>query len=94
MIQLLRVGTGENLLEHLFGRVRKSPLNDPNQRASLPHRFDGAYLTLRAADPPGDLAAYEGDRLVTLVQHGRIVSRVEAAQETAPAASRLATDGP
>ncbi|MET9830317.1 SpoIIE family protein phosphatase [Streptomyces sp. NPDC006385] len=49
-------------------RVRK-PDNGPELFRALALKAAYPSVALRAADPPGDLAAYEGDRLVTLCVH-------------------------
>ncbi|MFE0256254.1 SpoIIE family protein phosphatase [Streptomyces sp. NPDC059010] len=49
-------------------RTRK-PDNGPELFRALALKAAYPSVALRAADPPGDLAAYEGDRLVTLCVH-------------------------
>ncbi|MFE3637915.1 SpoIIE family protein phosphatase [Streptomyces cellostaticus] len=49
-------------------RVRR-PDNGPELFRALALRAAHPTVALRAADPPGDLTSYEGDRLVTLCVH-------------------------
>jgi len=49
-------------------RVRR-PDNGPELFRALALRAAHPTVALRAADPPGDLASYDGDRLVTLCVH-------------------------
>ncbi|KMS68316.1 PAS/PAC sensor protein [Streptomyces viridochromogenes] len=49
-------------------RMRK-PDNGPELFRALALKAAYPSVALRAADPPGDLAAYDGDRLVTLCVH-------------------------
>jgi PAS domain S-box-containing protein len=49
-------------------RLRR-PDNGPEIFRALALKAAHPTVALRAADPPGDLAAYEGDRLVTLCVH-------------------------
>ncbi|MDF3142614.1 MULTISPECIES: SpoIIE family protein phosphatase [unclassified Streptomyces] len=49
-------------------RMRK-PDNGPELFRALALKASYPSVALRAADPPGDLAAYDGDRLVTLCVH-------------------------
>ncbi|AGS67529.1 SpoIIE family protein phosphatase [Streptomyces collinus] len=51
-----------------FRRVRR-PENGPELFRALALKAAHPTVALRAADPPGDLAAYDGDRLVTLCVH-------------------------
>ncbi|GGU97261.1 hypothetical protein GCM10010260_36310 [Streptomyces filipinensis] len=50
------------------GRMRRRG-NGPEIFRALALKAAHPTVALRAADPPGDLAAYEGDRLVTLCVH-------------------------
>ncbi|MEV6837804.1 SpoIIE family protein phosphatase [Streptomyces sp. NPDC051133] len=62
-------------------RRMRRPDNGPELFRALALKADHPTDALRAADPPGDLATYDGDRLVTLCVHtGRpvLVPRVEA----------------
>ncbi|MFF7238030.1 SpoIIE family protein phosphatase [Streptomyces collinus] len=59
-----------DVLDHAlaFRRVRR-PENGPELFRALALKAAHPTVALRAADPPGDLAAYDGDRLVTLCVH-------------------------
>ncbi|WP_432156420.1 MULTISPECIES: SpoIIE family protein phosphatase [unclassified Streptomyces] len=50
-------------------RRTRSPDNGPELFRALALKAAHPTVALRAADPPGDLASYEGDRLVTLCVH-------------------------
>ncbi|MEU6547601.1 SpoIIE family protein phosphatase [Streptomyces sp. NPDC046859] len=50
-------------------RRTRRPQNGPELFRALALKSAHPSAALRAADPPGDLAAYEGDRLVTLCVH-------------------------
>ncbi|MFE9022761.1 SpoIIE family protein phosphatase [Streptomyces sp. NPDC007808] len=50
-------------------RRKRRPDNGPELFRALALKAAYPSVALRAADPPGDLAAYEGDRLVTLCVH-------------------------
>ncbi|MGW1951152.1 SpoIIE family protein phosphatase [Streptomyces sp. NPDC001920] len=50
-------------------RRKRRPDNGPEFFRALALKAAYPSVALRAADPPGDLAAYEGDRLVTLCVH-------------------------
>ncbi|MFG3023613.1 SpoIIE family protein phosphatase [Streptomyces sp. NPDC048254] len=50
-------------------RRSRRPENGPELFRALALEAAHPTVALRAADPPGDLAAYEGDRLVTLCVH-------------------------
>ncbi|MFJ4364817.1 SpoIIE family protein phosphatase [Streptomyces chartreusis] len=50
-------------------RRMRQPDNGPELFRALALKSSYPSAALRAADPPGDLAAYEGDRLVTLCVH-------------------------
>ncbi|MGW1003703.1 SpoIIE family protein phosphatase [Streptomyces sp. NPDC002520] len=50
-------------------RRTRRPDNGPELFRALALRASHPTVALRAADPPGDLAAYDGDRLVTLCVH-------------------------
>ncbi|MFG2359298.1 SpoIIE family protein phosphatase [Streptomyces sp. NPDC048521] len=50
-------------------RRLRTPDNGPEIFRALALKAAHPTVALRAADPPGDLAAYEGDRLVTLCVH-------------------------
>jgi PAS domain S-box-containing protein len=50
-------------------RRKRKPDNGPELFRALALKAAYPSVALRAADPPGDLASYEGDRLVTLCVH-------------------------
>ncbi|MFD5518609.1 SpoIIE family protein phosphatase [Streptomyces sp. NPDC127066] len=50
-------------------RRKRRPDNGPEFFRALALKASHPTVALRAADPPGDLATYEGDRLVTLCVH-------------------------
>ncbi|MEU0965982.1 SpoIIE family protein phosphatase [Streptomyces sp. NPDC005917] len=50
-------------------RRSRRPENGPELFRALALKAAHPTVALRAADPPGDLAAYDGDRLVTLCVH-------------------------
>ncbi len=50
-------------------RRARRPSNGPEFFRALALKAAHPTVALRAADPPGDLAAYDGDRLVTLCVH-------------------------
>ncbi|MFD8733811.1 SpoIIE family protein phosphatase [Streptomyces sp. NPDC059618] len=50
-------------------RPRRRPDNGPEFFRALALKASHPTVALRAADPPGDLATYDGDRLVTLCVH-------------------------
>jgi len=50
-------------------RSSRKPDNGPELFRALALKASHPTVALRAADPPGDLAAYDGDRLVTLCVH-------------------------
>ncbi|MEV6166666.1 SpoIIE family protein phosphatase [Streptomyces sp. NPDC051954] len=50
-------------------RRKRRPDNSPEFFRALALKATHPSVALRAADPPGDLAAYDGDRLVTLCVH-------------------------
>ncbi|WP_339133596.1 SpoIIE family protein phosphatase [Streptomyces sp. f51] len=50
-------------------RPRRQPDNGPEFFRALALKASHPTVALRAADPPGDLATYDGDRLVTLCVH-------------------------
>ncbi|MEJ8671689.1 SpoIIE family protein phosphatase [Streptomyces sp. MS1.AVA.1] len=50
-------------------RRNRKPDNGPELFRALALKAAYPSVALRAADPPGDLAAYDGDRLVTLCVH-------------------------
>ncbi|WP_392959150.1 SpoIIE family protein phosphatase [Streptomyces sp. LN245] len=50
-------------------RPKRRPDNGPEFFRALALKASHPTVALRAADPPGDLATYEGDRLVTLCVH-------------------------
>ncbi|MEU6281329.1 SpoIIE family protein phosphatase [Streptomyces sp. NPDC047028] len=50
-------------------RRMRRPDNGPELFRALALKASHPTVALRAADPPGDLAAYDGDRLVTLCVH-------------------------
>ncbi|MGW7253728.1 SpoIIE family protein phosphatase [Streptomyces sp. NPDC054834] len=55
--------------EALAYRRTSKPAGGPELFRALALRASHPTVALRAADPPGDLAAYDGDRLVTLCVH-------------------------
>lgn len=55
--------------EALAYRRSSKPAGGPELFRALALRASHPTVALRAADPPGDLAAYDGDRLVTLCVH-------------------------
>jgi PAS domain S-box-containing protein len=50
-------------------RRKRRPDNGPEFFRSLALKASHPTVALRAADPPGDIAAYDGDRMVTLCVH-------------------------
>ncbi|MGW3665054.1 SpoIIE family protein phosphatase [Streptomyces sp. NPDC005141] len=50
-------------------RRKRRPDNGPEFFRALALKASHPTVALRAADPPGDLAAYDGDRMVTLCVH-------------------------
>ncbi|MEU4088364.1 SpoIIE family protein phosphatase [Streptomyces aureus] len=50
-------------------RKKRRPDNGPEFFRALALKASHPTVALRAADPPGDLATYDGDRLVTLCVH-------------------------
>src|SRR5262249_46691841 len=74
-------------------RVRR-PSNGPEVFRALALKAAHPTVALRAADPPGDLAAYEGDRLVTLCVHtGRPVLVRHVGDRDLPRIARNAEAG-
>ncbi|ANP52580.1 PAS domain S-box-containing protein [Streptomyces griseochromogenes] len=74
-------------------RVRR-PGNGPELFRALALKAAHPTVALRAADPPGDLAAYEGDRLVTLCVHtGRPVLVRHVGDQDLPRIARNAEAG-
>jgi PAS domain S-box-containing protein len=70
-------------------RPRRRPDNGPELFRALAIKAAEPTVALRAADPPGDLAAYEGDRLVTLCVHtGRPVLVRHVGDEDLPRIAR------
>ncbi|MEU5536905.1 SpoIIE family protein phosphatase [Streptomyces sp. NPDC020362] len=74
-------------------RVRQ-PDNGPELFRALALKAAHPTVALRAADPPGDLAAYDGDRLVTLCVHtGRPVLVRHVGDQDLPRIARSAEAG-
>ncbi|MFI1768282.1 SpoIIE family protein phosphatase [Streptomyces sp. NPDC020800] len=74
-------------------RVRQ-PDNGPELFRALALKAAQPTVALRAADPPGDLAAYDGDRLVTLCVHtGRPVLVRHVGDRDLPRIARNAEAG-
>ncbi|MEV0977610.1 SpoIIE family protein phosphatase [Streptomyces sp. NPDC049915] len=70
-------------------RRMREPDNGPELFRALALKADHPSVALRAADAPGDLAAYEGDRLVTLCVHtGRPVLVRYVGEEDLPRIAR------
>ncbi|MFJ3759972.1 SpoIIE family protein phosphatase [Streptomyces sp. NPDC090080] len=75
-------------------RRSRRPENGPELFRALALKADHPTVALRAADPPGDLAAYEGDRLVTLCVHtGRPVLVPHVGARDLPRIARNAQAG-
>ncbi|MEU9971391.1 SpoIIE family protein phosphatase [Streptomyces sp. NPDC051014] len=75
-------------------RRSRRPENGPELFRALALKADHPTVALRAADPPGDLAAYEGDRLVTLCVHtGRPVLVPHVGEHDLPRIARNAQAG-
>ncbi|MGW2051476.1 SpoIIE family protein phosphatase [Streptomyces sp. NPDC001858] len=67
--QLADVVAVDVLDSALACRRSRRPDNGPELFRALALKASHPTVALRAADPPGDLAAYDGDRLVTLCVH-------------------------
>ncbi len=67
--ELADVAAVDVLDSALACRRMRRPDNGPELFRALALKAAYPSVALRAADPPGDLAAYEGDRLVTLCVH-------------------------
>ncbi|MEV7320597.1 SpoIIE family protein phosphatase [Streptomyces sp. NPDC093970] len=75
-------------------RRSRRPENGPELFRALALKADHPSVALRAADPPGDLAAYGGDRLVTLCVHtGRPVLVPHVGAHDLPRIARNAEAG-
>ncbi|MCS0603123.1 SpoIIE family protein phosphatase [Streptomyces sp. LP11] len=75
-------------------RPMSRPDNGPELFRALALKASHPTVAERAADPPGDLAAYEGDRLVTLCVHtGRPVLVQRVGPEDLPRIARDAEAG-
>ncbi|MFF7754723.1 SpoIIE family protein phosphatase [Streptomyces sp. NPDC007971] len=75
-------------------RRARQPDNGPELFRALALKAAQPTVALRAADPPGDLAAYEGDRLVTLCVHtGRPVLVRHVGDRDLPRIARNAEAG-
>ncbi|MYQ48384.1 SpoIIE family protein phosphatase [Streptomyces sp. SID4985] len=75
-------------------RRTSRPDEGPELFRALALKADHSTEALGAADPPGDLAAYEGDRLVTLCVHtGRPVLVARVGPEDLPRIARDAAAG-
>ncbi|MFD7795068.1 SpoIIE family protein phosphatase [Streptomyces sp. NPDC059759] len=70
-------------------RRMRRPDNGPEFFRALALKASHPTVALRAADPPGDLAAYEGDRMVTLCVHtGRPVLVRHVGEQDLPRIAR------
>ncbi|MFE9809800.1 SpoIIE family protein phosphatase [Streptomyces sp. NPDC005227] len=70
-------------------RRMRRPDNGPEFFRALALKASHPTVALRAADPPGDLATYEGDRLVTLCVHtGRPVLVRHVGEQDLPRIAR------
>ncbi|MFF4014893.1 SpoIIE family protein phosphatase [Streptomyces sp. NPDC001843] len=75
--------------EALACRRTRKPTGGPELFRALALRASHPTVALRAADPPGDLAAYDGDRLVTLCVHtGRPVMVKHVEEKDLPRIAR------
>ncbi|MFE3167486.1 SpoIIE family protein phosphatase [Streptomyces sp. NPDC059224] len=75
-------------------RRSRRPENGPELFRALALKADHPTVALRAADPPGDLTSYEGDRLVTLCVHtGRPVLVPKVGTKDLPRIARNAEAG-
>ncbi|MET7986197.1 MULTISPECIES: SpoIIE family protein phosphatase [unclassified Streptomyces] len=70
-------------------RRKRRPDNGPEFFRALALKASHPTVALRAADPPGDLATYDGDRLVTLCVHtGRPVLVRHVGEQDLPRIAR------
>ncbi|MEV6177031.1 SpoIIE family protein phosphatase [Streptomyces sp. NPDC052016] len=92
--QLADVVAVDVLDSALACRRSRPPENGPELFRALALKSAHPTVALRAADPPGDLAAYDGDRLVTLCVHtGRPVLVRHVADRDLPRIARDAAAG-
>ncbi|MGW0707352.1 SpoIIE family protein phosphatase [Streptomyces sp. NPDC002643] len=92
--QLADVVAVDVLDSALACRRARRPDNGPELFRALALKAERPTVALRAADPPGDLAAYDGDRLVTLCVHsGRPVLVRHVGAEDLPRIARDAEAG-
>ncbi|MFF1444318.1 SpoIIE family protein phosphatase [Streptomyces sp. NPDC058295] len=92
--QLADVVAVDILDSALACRRSRRPDNGPELFRALALKSSHPTVALRAADPPGDVAAYEGDRLVTLCVHsGRPVLVRHVGEQDIPRIARDAEGG-
>ncbi|MFJ4616654.1 SpoIIE family protein phosphatase [Streptomyces sp. NPDC088812] len=92
--QLADVVAVDVLDSALSCRRARRPDNGPELFRALALKADQPTVALRAADPPGDLTAYDGDRLVTLCVHtGRPVLVPHVGERDLPRIARDAEAG-
>jgi PAS domain S-box-containing protein len=92
--QLADVVAVDVLDSALACRRARRPDNGPELFRALALKAAQPTVALRAADPPGDLASYEGDRLVTLCVHtGRPVLVRHVCDKDLPRIARDAEAG-
>ncbi|MER5430081.1 SpoIIE family protein phosphatase [Streptomyces sp. NPDC002588] len=92
--QLADVAAVDVLDAALACRRSRRPDHGPELFRSLALKAAYPTVALRAADPPGDLAAYDGDRLVTLCVHtGRPVMIRHVSSHDIPRIARDAEAG-
>ncbi|MEU9269982.1 SpoIIE family protein phosphatase [Streptomyces sp. NPDC048251] len=92
--QLADVVAVDILDSALACRRSRRPDNGPELFRALALKAAHPTVALRAADPPGDVAAYEGDRLVTLCVHtGRPVLVRHVGERDIPRIARDAEAG-
>ncbi|MEU3613269.1 SpoIIE family protein phosphatase [Streptomyces sp. NPDC006872] len=92
--QLADVVAVDVLDSALACRRSRRPDNGPELFRALALKASHPTVALRAADPPGDLAAYDGDRLVTLCVHtGRPVLVRHVGDQDLPRIARNAEAG-
>ncbi|WP_327181738.1 SpoIIE family protein phosphatase [Streptomyces sp. NBC_01334] len=92
--QLADVVAVDILDSALACRRSRRPDNGPELFRALALKAAHPTVALRAADPPGDVAAYEGDRLVTLCVHtGRPVLVRHVGEQDIPRIARDAEAG-
>ncbi|MFI1925890.1 MULTISPECIES: SpoIIE family protein phosphatase [unclassified Streptomyces] len=92
--QLADVVAVDILDSALACRRSRRPDNGPELFRALALKAAHPTAALRAADPPGDVAAYEGDRLVTLCVHtGRPVLVRHVGDQDIPRIARDAEAG-